>query len=69
MSRAGELLGGEVLVWGHQANAHPPVLRSHDRFGDRIIASRLAGDHGLAFGTLTPRRDLKAIIERARPAI
>jgi len=36
VSRVGELLGGEPLTWGHQANAHPPVLKSHDRFGDRI---------------------------------
>jgi putative acyl-CoA dehydrogenase len=36
MSEIGELLGREPLVWGHQANAHPPVLRSHDRFGERI---------------------------------
>ncbi|HYB40813.1 MAG TPA: acyl-CoA dehydrogenase family protein, partial [Candidatus Methylomirabilis sp.] len=34
--RVGELLGGEPLGWGHQANAHPPVLRTHDRFGERI---------------------------------
>ena len=32
----GELLGGEPLVWGRQANAYPPVLRTHDRFGERI---------------------------------
>jgi putative acyl-CoA dehydrogenase len=36
VSRVGALLGGEPLVWGHQANAHPPVLRTHDRFGERI---------------------------------
>jgi len=35
-SDVGARLGGEPLVWGHQANAHPPVLRSHDRFGERI---------------------------------
>jgi putative acyl-CoA dehydrogenase len=34
--RFGELLGGEPLVWGQQANAHPPVLRTHDRYGERI---------------------------------
>ena len=32
----GELLGGAPLVWGQQANAYPPVLRTHDRFGERI---------------------------------
>ncbi|MGH3105353.1 MAG: acyl-CoA dehydrogenase family protein [Gaiellaceae bacterium] len=32
----GERLGGEPLVWGAQANEHPPVLRTHDRYGDRI---------------------------------
>jgi putative acyl-CoA dehydrogenase len=36
----GELgrLGGtqQAIDWGFQANAHPPVLRTHDRFGNRI---------------------------------
>src|SRR3984893_9849500 len=26
----------EAIDWGFQANAHPPQLRTHDRFGDRI---------------------------------
>src|SRR5262249_48199043 len=34
--QVGQLLGQEPLAWGQQANAHPPVLRSHDRFGERI---------------------------------
>jgi putative acyl-CoA dehydrogenase len=32
----GSILGGEPLFWGAQANAHPPVLRTHDRYGNRI---------------------------------
>jgi putative acyl-CoA dehydrogenase len=32
----GALAGGEPLRWGVQANANPPVLRTHDRFGNRI---------------------------------
>ncbi|HXJ80207.1 MAG TPA: acyl-CoA dehydrogenase family protein [Candidatus Methylomirabilis sp.] len=36
VTEVGELVGGEPLVWGHQANAHAPVLKSHDRFGERI---------------------------------
>jgi len=32
----GELLGGEPLEWGRLANEHPPQLRTHDRFGNRI---------------------------------
>jgi len=32
----GSWLGGEPLAWGTAANAHPPVLRTHDRFGERI---------------------------------
>ena len=33
----GRLLGtAEVQTWGAQANQHPPVLRTHDRFGHRI---------------------------------
>ena len=32
----GEALGGEPLEWGRVANEHPPKLRSHDRYGERI---------------------------------
>jgi putative acyl-CoA dehydrogenase len=32
----GELAGGEAIEWGRQANENPPVLRTHDRFGNRI---------------------------------
>jgi putative acyl-CoA dehydrogenase len=32
----GSWLGGERLAWGAAANEHPPVLRTHDRFGERI---------------------------------
>jgi putative acyl-CoA dehydrogenase len=32
----GMLLGGEPLEWGRLANEHPPKLRTHDRFGERI---------------------------------
>jgi len=32
----GELLGGEPLVWGAEANTHPPVLRAFDRSGHRV---------------------------------
>ena len=35
-SRSGEALGGEPLEWGRLANEHPPVLRTHDRYGERI---------------------------------
>jgi putative acyl-CoA dehydrogenase len=34
--RIGALAGGEPLAWGYQANAFPPVLRTHDRYGHRI---------------------------------
>ena len=36
---------------------------------DAFSASRLAGDHGLAFGTLPRAVDFRRIIERARPAV
>ena len=44
------------------------------RFGDPAVAeafavSRLAGDHGRAYGTLPPGLDLKAIVERHRPQV
>src|SRR6188508_2716510 len=32
----GEIVGGEPLEWGRLANEHPPVLRTHDRYGERI---------------------------------
>ena len=32
----GRLLGGEPLELGRLANEHPPQLRTHDRFGNRI---------------------------------
>jgi putative acyl-CoA dehydrogenase len=33
---AGAAWGGEPLRWGFEANEHPPRLRTHDRFGNRI---------------------------------
>jgi putative acyl-CoA dehydrogenase len=33
---AGAESGGEPLDWGRQANENPPVLRTHDRYGNRI---------------------------------
>jgi putative acyl-CoA dehydrogenase len=32
----GEIVGGEPITWGVQANASPPILRTHDRYGNRI---------------------------------
>jgi putative acyl-CoA dehydrogenase len=32
----GAIAGGEAIEWGVQANAFPPVLRTHDRYGHRI---------------------------------
>jgi putative acyl-CoA dehydrogenase len=32
----GTLIGGEPMRWGFEANEHPPVLRTHDRYGNRI---------------------------------
>jgi putative acyl-CoA dehydrogenase len=32
----GRALGGEPLEWARLANEHPPVLRTHDRYGNRI---------------------------------
>ncbi|MGI9113130.1 MAG: acyl-CoA dehydrogenase family protein [Gaiellaceae bacterium] len=32
----GQVLGGEPLEWGRLANEHPPILRTHDRYGERI---------------------------------
>jgi putative acyl-CoA dehydrogenase len=36
-SRLGKLVGGEPQqVWGRQANENKPVLKTHDRYGNRI---------------------------------
>jgi len=35
-AEVGRAWGGEPLEWGRQANEHPPKLRTHDRFGNRI---------------------------------
>src|SRR5437867_2966869 len=32
----GEIAGGEPFAWGRLANTNPPVLRTHDRYGNRI---------------------------------
>jgi putative acyl-CoA dehydrogenase len=33
----GEIVGRrETIAWGFQANEHPPLLRTHDRYGNRI---------------------------------
>src|SRR5580765_1938345 len=32
----GAIAGGDAIDWGVQANASPPVLRTHDRYGNRI---------------------------------
>ena len=36
VAEVGALAGGVALGWGVQANASPPALRTHDRFGNRI---------------------------------
>ncbi|HKW60813.1 MAG TPA: acyl-CoA dehydrogenase family protein [Candidatus Dormibacteraeota bacterium] len=37
VTEVGRLAGTqEAIDWGFQANANPPVLRTHDRFGERI---------------------------------
>ncbi len=53
----GRALGGEPLEWGRLANEHPPILRTHDRFGSRIdevefhpawhALMRLSVEHGV----------------------
>ncbi len=32
----GAAAGGDAIAWGRLANQNPPVLRTHDRFGNRI---------------------------------
>src|SRR5919109_101372 len=33
---AGAAWGGDPLRWGFEANEHPPRLRTHDRYGNRV---------------------------------
>ena len=56
VERLAVVLQGALLV-GH---GHPAVA-------DAFCASRVAGDHGAAFGTLPPGLDLATIVERATP--
>jgi putative acyl-CoA dehydrogenase len=58
VERLGVLLQGALLVrFGHPAVA------------DAFCASRLAGDHGAALGTLPPGLELAAVVERATPKV
>ena len=71
----GTLLGGEPLEWGRLANEHPPQLRTHDRFGNRIDEVefhpawhqllRLGVEHGLH---ASPWRETKPGAHVARAA-
>ncbi|MFT3839936.1 MAG: acyl-CoA dehydrogenase family protein [Myxococcaceae bacterium] len=36
LTELGALAGGEAMAWGRLANDNPPVLRTHDRYGNRI---------------------------------
>jgi putative acyl-CoA dehydrogenase len=36
LSAFGRAVGGEPLEWGRLANEHPPRLRTHDRYGERV---------------------------------
>ena len=43
------------------------VRHGHPAVADAFLASRLAGDEGLALGTLPPGLDIGTIVERSRP--
>ncbi|HEX6569641.1 MAG TPA: acyl-CoA dehydrogenase family protein [Acidimicrobiales bacterium] len=45
------------------------VRFGHPAVAEAFLASRLAGDEGLALGTLPPSADVGTIIERARPKV
>ena len=46
------------------------LVRSGDAaVADAFCASRLAGDRGLAFGTLPPGTDCERIIARSQPRV
>ena len=62
----GETVGGEPLEWGRLANEHPPVLRTHDRYGERIdeIEFHPAWDSLLRLGLDAHLQSLPWIDER-----
>ncbi|HSO02387.1 MAG TPA: acyl-CoA dehydrogenase family protein [Gaiellaceae bacterium] len=62
----GETLGGEPLEWGRLANEHPPVLRTHDRYGERIdeVEFHPAGDAMLRLGLAARVQSLPWVDER-----
>jgi putative acyl-CoA dehydrogenase len=74
--RLGVAAGGAALRWGIQANANPPVLRTHDRYGHRVDEvefhpawhelMRLAVGHGLH---ALPWRDPRPGAHAARAAL
>ena len=63
----GQALGGEPLEWGRLANEHPPVLRTHDRYGERIdeIEFHPAWDSLLRLGLDARVQSLPWVDERA----
>ena len=63
----GELLGGEPLEWGRLANEYPPVLRTHDRYGERIdeVEFHPAWDSLLRLGVEAQVQSLPWVDERA----
>lgn len=62
----GSVLGGEPLEWGRLANEHPPVLRTHDRYGERIdeIEFHPAWDSLLRLGLEAQVQSLPWVDER-----
>jgi putative acyl-CoA dehydrogenase len=72
---AGLLAAGEALEWGRLANTHTPVLRTHDRYGERIdeVEFHPAWHHlmeaGVGFGLhASPWREAKPGAHVARAA-
>ena len=54
-------------TWPSRSRPRCLVRQGQPAVADAFLASRIAGDGGLAFGTLPARGDFKAIVERARP--
>ncbi|MBA0052092.1 DNA alkylation response protein [Streptomyces sp. AJS327] len=61
LSELGRAAGrAETQEWGVRANTHPPVLRTHDRYGNRIDEVEFHGDyhrlmrHAVAAGMADP---------------
>ena len=66
--RPGAFWGGEPQEWGRLANENPPVLQTHDRFGNRIDEVEFHPAWHQLMDAGVERRAARAAVERATAA-